>query len=373
MSDLHKTASPDEPPAWLEISDEDRGHIQEALAGLWQSWPVFAELAAAPDPDVREGARFVQTMLLGFAGDTAPPGFVAGARQALIPHWIESLAQAVAEREQVNLLFALARVAPDDPQVMEALQHTLKQTPSSLVGYVAALKLVDLTGNVDDRGVDFLLDAHHESDAIYEQLRHGPRWDEYWVVGQLEALGPAVIERRLSRFLDMVRFPGSRPGASARIRAVMRLAFGGQKLPPGASARDLTAAQHQLLQAAVDNGHYWSRTWNHCLQLDQLLGVPEDRRDLRAFLAGPGEPVTAPRNDPEEALVQFNHLVREQLRLEFGINPYHREPGDTRAPFRMIQESIAEMDRVTAGYRPSDRARITETGSPTPAWCIRPG
>src|SRR5262249_14870564 len=157
----------------------------------------------------------------------------------------------------VNLLFALAAIAPGDPQVVDAMRQTLQTTRHHLAGYVAALKLVDLTGEADDRGLDLLLEVHQGSRETYERLQALPRWEPYWVAPRLVRLGPAVLERRLPAFVDMVRSAGKGSNSSGRIRELLRLAFRGEKLPPEATVLDLTEPQRRLLLAAADNGHFW--------------------------------------------------------------------------------------------------------------------
>jgi hypothetical protein len=358
MDDLREQPGQQALPAWLELSEEDRAHSREALAALWQGWPVFCDLADAPQDEIREGALFLQAMLLRFAASAAPAGLVAQAAPALVSRWLGRLEAAAEERAVANRSFALAAVGPEDPRVPQALRHTLQTTRSRLAGYVAALKLVDLTGDLDERGLDLLLDVHRDSREVYDQLLAMPRWEPYWVMPRLQRLGPAVLERRLPAFVDLVRSAGKGLGSSGQVRELFRLAFGGNKLPPQVTVDDLTEAQRQLLLAAADNGHFWSNLANNWLELDRLLGLPDDRRKLRRFLARPGESVPGPANDPEEALVQFERLVGSQLPFEMGAGPYRHEEGDTRAPFRQIQEGVEEMRRISEGYRPKDRPRI---------------
>jgi hypothetical protein len=358
MTDLREDRVKDELPAWLELSDEDRRRGREALAVLWTGWSVFASLSAAADAAVREGAVFLQALLLRHGDHAAPAGFVNQVRPGVVDEWLSRLEASADERESAHLLFALTAVAADDARVPAVLGRTLQTTHGRLAGYVAALKLVDLTGAAEDRGLDLLLEVHQDSQEVYDALQGMPRWQPYWVMPRLERLGPGVVERRLPVFADIVRSTGKGPGSSGQVRELFRLALGGKRLPPGATVLDLTEAQRQLLLAAADNGHFWSNVMNDRLQLDQLLGVPDERRDLRRFLARPGEPVSGPRNDPEDALVQFERLVAGRLPFEVSGGPYHREEGDTRAPFRMIQEGVEEMRRITAGYRPKDRPHI---------------
>jgi hypothetical protein len=358
MSDLDEERDQDDRPAWLEYSDADQAHSRGALATLWSHWPVFEGLAESPDPAVREGVLFLQAMLLRFGDAVAPVGLVSQALPVLSSRWLGRLQESPEEQEQADLLFALAAVAPRDPQVPEVIGRVLQASRSSLVGYVAALKLVDLTGAVGDRGLDLLLEVHQGPREVYDRLRAMPRWEPYWASPRLERLGPAVVERRLPAFIDMVRSTGKGLGASGQARELLRLAFGGKKLPPQATVADLTDAQRQLLLAAADNGHFWTNLVNDRLELHRLLGLPDDRRDLRRFLARPGEAISRPRNDPEDALVQFERLVARQLPFETGVTPYHSEEGDTRAPFRRIQEGVEEMSRISEGYRPRDRPTI---------------
>jgi hypothetical protein len=358
MDDLREEPEQEGLPAWFELPEEHRHWSEEALRTLWKSWDLFGRLGESPDSATREAAVFLQTMLPRFATPAAPTGLVAAVTPALLSEWARRLETSAPEQEQANLLFALATLAPENPRVAGVLRDTLNARPGRLVGYVAALKIVDLTGDVDDRGLDLLLDVYQDCRAVYDQLLAMPRWEPYWVLPRLQRLGPAVVERRLPTFVDLVRSTGKGPGSSGRARELLRLAFGGKKLPPGVTARDLTAAQRQLLLAAADNGHFWTNLVNDRLELDRLLGLPNDRRRLRAFLALPGEPVSRPRDDPEEALVQFERLVSRQLPFERGRTPYQREEGDTRAPFRQIQESIAEANRIAAAYRPGDRPHI---------------
>jgi hypothetical protein len=350
MDDFRDERGKEDLPAWLELSDEDRPHSREALAILGSGWPVLHGLAQAAEAGVREGALFLQAMLLRFAAPAAPAGLVSS--------WMKRLAAPGDEREQANLLFALAAVVPRDPRVPETCQNTLRATTSRLVGYVAALNLVDLTGRLDDRGLDVLLEVHQDSREVYEQLRAMPHWERYWAMPRLQRLGPAVIKRRLPAFVDMVRSTGKGPGSSGCIRELLRLAFGGKKLSPQVTVLDITEGQRQLLLAAADNGHFWTNVMNNWLGLDRLVGLPDDRRKLRAFLARPGEPISRPRDDPEEALVQFERLVAGQLPFDLGRGPYQREEGDTRAPFRQIQEGVEEMKSISESYRPKDRPRI---------------
>ncbi len=347
MTDLDPDRTEDGLPAWLELTEEDRQCGRAALVALDVGWPVFEQLSRAEDTAVREAAVFLQAMLLRF-GEHDPA--------ALVTRWLERLETAADEREQVNLVFAISASAQQDPRVPEALRRLLQR--GQLAGYIAALKLVDLTGDVDDRGLDLLLDVQRDSSAIYDQLQAMPRWEPYWVLPRLERLGPAVVERRLEAFVEIVRSTGKGLGSSGQARALLRAAFGGKKLPAGATVLDLTEAQRQILLAAADNGHFWSNTMNDRLELDRLLGLPNERAELRRFLARPEEPVSGPRNDPEEALVQFERLVGFQLPFEFGVTPYQREEGDTRAPFRQIQEGVEEVERISKAYRPKDRTRI---------------
>jgi Leucine-rich repeat (LRR) protein len=358
MDDLRENGEKDHLPAWLALSEEDHCRGREALAVLWTGWPVFGSLADAVDAAVREGALFLKALLLRFAGTAAPAGVKARAVSEAVARWLRRLETARDEREQADLLFALAAVAPQDTSVLDALRRALHPTRGLLVGYVAALKLVDLTGAADDRGLDLLLDVYQDSREVYDALQAMPRWEPYWVTPRLARLGPGIVERRLPAFVEMVRSAGNGIGSSGQVRELLRLAFGGKPLPPGGTVLDLTEAQRQLLLAAADNGHFWATLMNHSLALDRLLGLPGERRDLRRFLARPGEPVSQPRNDPEDALVQFECLVARRLPFEVSGGPYHREEGDTRAPFRMIQEGVEEMRRIADAYRPKDRPHI---------------
>jgi hypothetical protein len=362
-------------PIWLEVAEEDRAWGRQAIAVLWERWPTLCWLTETPE--TREAAVFVQAMLLRFAPEQAPPGFAEQAKTAQTTAWLRGLDEGPQERLQVGLLWALALVAPADRRVLAALERSVENSESLLVRYAAALKLVDLTGDVGDRGLDALLEAQQDGGAIYEQCIALPRWENYVVEPRLERLGPRVVERRLPMFVDMVRgageaigsraTPGSkRPASSGQIRELLRLAFGGRMLAPGATAADLSDAQRQLLQAAVDNGHFWGRLANNSLELERILGLPAERRELRRFLARPGETLAPPRIDPEEAFLRFEAIARQALPFPKSASPDEPEEPDEdepeeedrRAPFRLIEEKVEQFQQLAESYRPADRPRI---------------
>jgi hypothetical protein len=343
-----------ETPEWLRPTEEERAWGREALAAVWRGWPVYEELAEGAAPAVREAALFTQALLLQHAGAAMPPDL---ARERLIGRWAEQLPETASRRLQANLAFALAAVGSEDPRVRAALRELLQTTRNRVVGYVAALKLVDLEGSVPDRGLRLLTAAHFGGRKIYEQLRRLPRWGNYLALPRLRRLGPAVVERYLNQMVEVVAGAGG-PGAfgAGRAKDVFRLAFPA-RLPPGVTAADLTAAQRRLLHAAADNGFFWGRLMNNSLDL-RRFGLPDERHELRRFLARPGEAVSPPPGDPEDAVVVFERLVRQALPFEAGFDPYHREEGDTRAPFRLIQEGIEELRRMQESYRPGDRCKV---------------
>jgi hypothetical protein len=348
-----------EPPEWLRPTAEDRSWGREAVAAVWRGWPVYDALSGSASAAVREAAVFTQALLLQHAGPAMPPEIARERpRERLVARWAAQLSGTVSKRLQADLTFALAAVAPENPRVRTALRELLRTTRSRVVGYVAALKLVDLEGAVPERGLRVLTAAHFAGRKVYEQLRRLPRWDNYLALPRLRRLGPAVVEQRLEKMVEVVRRAGDAGGFGAgRAKDVFRLAFAGARLPAGATAADLTEAQRRLLRAAVDNGFFWARLMNNRLGLERF-GLPEERRDLRRFLAGPGERVSPPAGDPEDALVVFEELVRRTLPFQAGFNPYHREEGDTRAPFRMIQEGVEELRRRQESYRPGDRPQV---------------
>jgi hypothetical protein len=358
MGDLREEPQEDCLPVWLELSDESQDHGRVFLGAVWKSWPLLEYLAEDAVATVRQGADFLQAMLMRYAGQYAPESLVSQAKPALVSRWLRRLELTVQDEVQANLVFALAAIAAEDPRLLAAFRQLLLSRSGRLARYVAALKLVDLTGEAGDQALDVLLDVHQDSRDVYAQLKAMPRWEPYWVMPRLQRLGPACVERRLPVFLDMIRSTGKGLGSSGKARELLRLAFGGTKLPPTASVLDLTEAQRQLLLAAADNGHFWANVMNDRLELGRLLGLPDDRRGLRRFLARPGEAISQPRNDPEEAMVQFERLLANRLPHALGKHAYQRDEDDTRAPFRLIQEGFEEMNRISDSYRPKDRPRI---------------
>jgi hypothetical protein len=347
-----------ETPAWLQPGDEERGHSQACVAAIWRGWPGYTDQTQDHSGKVREGALFLQAILLRHAAGQAGPEIdLEPTRARLLTTWIRRARKAKCERWQADLLFALAAVGSDDPAVQAALREHLENTRSRFVGYVAALKLADLQAELPERGLDLLLEGHFGAPDIYAWVRKLPRWENYLAIPRLR-LAPAVFERCLGRLVEVVRRAGETgsPGSAGMTREILSLAFP-DPLPAGTTGTDLTQGQRQLLQAVADNGLYWGRMSNNDLELERY-GLPEERRGLRRFLAGPGEAVSGPTNDPEDALVMFERLVGRALPFAAAQDLFQREEGDTRAPFRLIQENVERMRRIEESYRPRDRPQI---------------
>jgi hypothetical protein len=353
-------------------SPEERGWGQALFAAVWRGWPQFQALATGDDPEVRSAAVFVLAALLQHAAG-AMPADVATQQLArrLADAWWQQLVRAEDELTQANLTFALAALAEQFPEVKDLLHGLLHDSPSELVSYVAALRLVDLTGAVDEAGEALLVEAWRQPGRLLGKLRALLPWDDHDTLARLERVAPGVVERHADVFVEAVRGCFGQFGAGPG-QVALRLAFAGRPLPPGASGADLTEAQRRILLACADNGTFWGHTANDDLPLESH-GLPATRSQLRAFLTRPGEPRSMPPSDPRVVRALFDRLVAGDLPFEMDedldeeetaeptwadVEEEPEEDEDQASPSRQIRDTVERMKRIRAGYLPDDRKRV---------------
>ncbi len=263
--------------------------------------PVYVSLLAHPDRQLSMSAAYLLAHL-------------PERRQDILPILVTTLQQAEDQCIRASLLLSLGKLAGDETEVSRLLEDTLRSELSALLQFAAALALVRRgSPATPQRAVEVLLEAIVRPAPIADLYAELP-WAEMLVVFDairaLCFLSADTASLAVARLLEVIETLGEYEAHEAA-RTVIYLAFRRTTVRENATVEDLTDEQRAILTVLVQTDIVWpagaggGSTTNRPIETRadgatlfevlvepylwdlQPLGLPQRRRELRAFLRLP--------------------------------------------------------------------------------------
>lgn len=340
---------------------EELESIKKTREAIWNGFDQYLELMNSPSPQIRVMVPYTLTQLT-LNGNAEIPEDLRNhsPRQLIIQRLNEQLAEEPHDLVRATLIFALGRIAAQEPGLVPSLEACFNNPSSSpAVRFSAAICLSDLAPALSESVLELFLDAYQNkkaTDRLFKahehhiEDKHHPLAKAYRGLGSplsessgtgfdaqdvgreedfkfpwLDSIPSGMVFKRLTtkgalycdRILPLMTHrvdQASSTGVDMYLEPILNLVFDGQKASALMMDAGFSDSQRDLLQRIYDNPRLWATNIANAASLLKRFGLPDDR-ELFAKMIG-----AADQNLSTEKIKHDLALIAEDQ------NPRHRGP-----------------------------------------------